>query len=143
MSSLNKCSFIGNLGKDPEIRVMQSGDSVASFSVACSEKWTDKATGEKKERTNWIPVVVFNKNLVKVVQDYIRKGDKIYVEGSFETRKWTDQNGNERYTTEIVLRPYNGTIIMLGSKNSDHQSSSHAPAQTVDAPETYDDEIPF
>ena len=118
-SSVNKCIFIGHMGKDPDIRKMQTGDDVASLSIACSESWKDKQTGEKIERTNWIPVVIFNQSLIPVIRDYTKKGSKIYVEGAFETRKWQDKKtGQDRYTTEIVLRPFRGEIKLLDSKGS-------------------------
>ena len=111
--SVNKVILIGNLGRDPEIRTMQSGGRVANLSVATSESWRDKASGERKERTEWHRVVVFNENLVRLCESYLRKGSKIYVEGQIETRKWQDQSGQERYSTEIVLRPFRGEITML------------------------------
>jgi single-strand DNA-binding protein len=114
--SVNKVILIGNLGRDPEIRTMQSGGRVANLSVATSESWRDKASGERKERTEWHRVVVFNENLVRLCESYLRKGSKIYVEGQIETRKWQDQSGQERYSTEIVLRPFRGEITMLDSR---------------------------
>lgn len=119
--SLNRATLIGNLGRDPEIRSLQSGGRVASLSVATTEKWTDKHTGEKRERTEWHRVVVFSDGLVGVVEKYLAKGDKVYVEGQLQTRKWTDQDGIERYTTEIVLQPYNGQLVLLGSPGRDGQ----------------------
>src|SRR3954465_3386223 len=101
--SVNKVILIGNLGKDPEIRAMGSGDRMAQLSVATSEQWRDKGSGERKEKTEWHRVVIFNDNLVKVAESYLRKGSKVYVEGSLQTRKWTDQNGQEKYSTEVVL----------------------------------------
>ncbi|HBR69824.1 MAG TPA: single-stranded DNA-binding protein [Rhodospirillaceae bacterium] len=114
--SVNKVILIGNLGQDPEIRSMQSGDRVASFSVATSETWKDKATGERKEKTEWHRVAVFNQGLVKVIESYVRKGSKVYLEGQLETRKWQDKEGQDRYTTEVVLRPFRGELTMLDSK---------------------------
>ncbi|MDR3514709.1 MAG: single-stranded DNA-binding protein [Azospirillaceae bacterium] len=111
--SVNKVILIGNLGKDPEIRSMQNGGRVASFSVATSEQWKDKASGERKERTEWHRVVVFNDNLVGIVERYVKKGSRIYVEGQLETRKYTDSSGAERYATEVVLRQFRGEITLL------------------------------
>ena len=115
--SVNKVILIGNLGRDPEIRSMQSGGRVASFSIATSENWRDKGTGERREKTEWHRISVFNENLVKVVEQYIKKGSKVYIEGQLETRKWTDQSGQEKYTTEVVLRPFRGEITMLDSRS--------------------------
>ncbi|WP_207478559.1 single-stranded DNA-binding protein [Arenibaculum pallidiluteum] len=115
MAGVNKVILVGNLGKDPEIRNLQNGGRVANFSLATSETWKDKATGERKERTEWHRVVVFNENLVGVIERFVKKGSKLYVEGQIETRKYTDNSGQERYTTEIVLRPYRGEITLLDS----------------------------
>lgn len=115
--SVNKVILIGNLGADPEIKTMQSGDRVCNLSVATSESWKDKATGERKERTEWHRVVVFNQGLMNVCENYLKKGSKIYLEGQLETRSW-EQDGQKKYTTEVVLRPYRGEITMLDSRNS-------------------------
>ena len=115
--SVNKVTLVGNLGKDPEVRKMQSGDSVVSFSLATSESWRDKNTGERKEKTEWHNIVIFNENIAKVAEQYLKKGMKVYVEGALQTRKWTDQSGADRYTTEIVLQRYRGELTMLDSKN--------------------------
>lgn len=115
--SLNKVQLIGHLGADPEIRSFQSGDKVANLRIATSESWKDKNTGEKQERTEWHSVSIFGDGLVGVVERFTRKGSKIYVEGQLQTRKWQDQQGNDRYTTEIVLRPFNGSLILLDSAN--------------------------
>ncbi len=116
--SVNKVILVGNLGRDPEIRSFQNGGRVASFSLATSENWKDKTTGEKKERTEWHRVSVLNDKLVEVVERYIKKGSKLYVEGQLETRKYTDKDGVEKYTTEVVLRPFRGEITMLDSASS-------------------------
>ncbi len=113
--SVNKVILVGNLGNDPEIKTMQSGDKVANLSVATSESWKDKATGERKERTEWHRVVVFNQGLINVCENYLKKGAKIYVEGQVETRSY-EQDGQKKYTTEIVLRPFRGEITMLDSR---------------------------
>lgn len=117
MSSLNKATLIGHVGQDPQIKTLQSGVKMANISIATSEKWTDKHTGEKREKTEWHRIVIFNEGLVNLVENYVRKGNKIYIEGSIETRKWQDQQGVDRYSTEIVLKAYNGRIILLSSKN--------------------------
>ncbi|EJF88945.1 single-stranded DNA-binding protein [Bartonella tamiae] len=114
--SVNKVILIGNLGADPEIRRMNSGDQVASLRIATSESWKDRNTGERRERTEWHNIVIFNDNLVKVVEQYVKKGAKIYIEGQLQTRKWQDQNGNDRYTTEVVLQKYRGELQMLDSR---------------------------
>lgn len=115
--SINKVILVGNLGNDPEIKTMQSGDKVCNLSIATSESWKDKATGERKERTEWHRVVVFNQGLMNVCENYLRKGSKLYIEGQLETRSW-EQDGQKKYTTEVVLRPYRGEITMLDSKGS-------------------------
>lgn len=114
--SVNKVIIIGNLGRDPEIRAMQSGDRVASLAIATSERWKDRQTGEQKEKTEWHRVSIFNQPLVSVSENYLKKGSKVYIEGQLETRKWTDQQGQERYSTEVVLRPYKGELTMLDSR---------------------------
>lgn len=114
--SINKAIIVGNVGQDPDVRAMQSGDKVATFSVATSESWKQKDSGEKKERTEWHRVSVWNQGLVKIVESYVKKGTKLYIEGQLETRKWQDKDGHDKYTTEIVLRPYRGEITLLGSK---------------------------
>lgn len=145
MSSVNKVILVGNLGKDPEIRTMQSGDRVANFSVATSESWKDKTSGERKEKTEWHKVVIFNQGIVKLAESYLKKGAKVYIEGQLETRKWTDQNGSEKYSTEIVLKPFRGELTMLDSSKSgnDEQAkqavSNNAPVYSSDL----EDEIPF
>lgn len=151
--SLNKVQLIGNLGSDPEIRSVGSG-KVANFRIATSESWRDKSSGEKKERTEWHSIVVWNENLVGIVDKYIRKGDKVYVEGQLQTRKW-EKDGVERYSTEIVLNAFNGTITMLSGKQDGGRSESgnsggyaqqssrgSAPAKTT-AAQDLDDAIPF
>jgi len=114
--SVNKVILVGNLGRDPEIRHMQNGGKVANLSVATSERWRDRGSGEQRERTEWHRVAIFSEPLVKVAEQYLRKGSKVYIEGQLETRKWSDQTGNERYTTEVVLRPYRSELTMLDSR---------------------------
>lgn len=141
MSSLNKVQIIGKLGKDPDIRTTQNGNRVASFSVATSETWKDKNTGEKKEKTEWIPIVIFNEHLVGVAESYLRKGSTVYIEGKFTTRKWTDSNGTEKYTTEVVLQNYAGELKMLGKPPEGGARGAPAPATRQD--DILDDDIPF
>ncbi len=154
--SVNKVILVGNLGKDPEIRSFANGGRVASFSVATSESWKDKQSGEKKERTEWHRISVLNENLVGIVEKYIKKGSKVYIEGQLETRKWTDKDGQEKYTTEVVLRPFRGEITMLDSKgggdraaNSDFGSDEPQAAVggggnfAAAGGDKMDDEIPF
>ena len=114
--SVNKVILVGNLGKDPEIRRTQDGRPIANLSIATSETWRDKGTGERKEKTEWHRVVVFNDRLVDVIERYLKKGAKVYLEGALQTRKWTDQSGAEKYTTEIVLQKYRGELTMLGGR---------------------------
>jgi single-strand DNA-binding protein len=117
--SVNKVILVGNLGKDPEVRSFQNGGRVCKFSIATSENWRDKASGERKEKTEWHNVVIFNENLVKVAEQYLKKGSKVYVEGQLETRKASDSSGGpERYFTEVVLRPFRGEMTLLDSRNS-------------------------
>jgi single-strand DNA-binding protein len=157
--SLNKVALLGNVGKDPEIRSMQSGDEIANFSVATSESWIDKNSGEKKEKTEWHRIVCFNPGLVGVIKSYVKKGSKVYIEGALQTRKWTDQQGVERYSTEVVMQKFNGTLVLCGERAG---GGDQAPAQQTqqraeparpdprgnpqwDAPRggDLDDEIPF
>jgi single-strand DNA-binding protein len=138
--SLNKAMVIGNLGRDPEIRSTQDGKEIASFSIATTESWIDKATGERKEKTEWHRITVFAQPLVAMIKKYVHKGSKLYVEGSLQTRKWQDQGGVERYTTEIVVQPYSGTIMLLDSrKGGDHPEDAGQQFEAVQI----DDEIPF
>lgn len=149
MASLNKVMLIGNLGKDPEIRAMQSGSEIANLTVATAESWKDKNTGEKKEKTEWHRVVVFDANLVNVCKNYLKKGSKVYLEGQLQTRKWTDKDGAEKYSTEIVLQNFGGTIIMLDGKQSSSGSQSATSSIVEEAKKQFpgaaelDDEIPF
>ncbi|RCS24247.1 single-stranded DNA-binding protein [Phyllobacterium salinisoli] len=114
--SVNKVILVGNLGADPEIRRLNSGDPVVNLRIATSETWRDKQSGERKEKTEWHSVVIFNDNLAKVAEQYLKKGAKVYIEGSLQTRKWQDQTGNERYTTEIVLQKFRGELQMLDTR---------------------------
>ena len=114
--SVNKVILVGNVGRDPEVRRLNSGEPVASFSVATSETWRDKASGERRERTEWHNVVIFNENLAKIAEQYLKKGSKVYLEGQLQTRKYTDKNGQERQTTEVVLQRYRGELTLLDSR---------------------------
>ena len=160
--SVNKVILVGNLGKDPEIRRTQDGRPIANLSVATSETWRDKGTGERKEKTEWHRVVIFSEPLCKIVEQYLKKGAKVYIEGALQTRKWTDQSGVEKYSTEVVLQGFNSTLTMLdgrsggggGSFGSDDggdfgssSPASSAPRRAVAAGggrnSDMDDDIPF
>ncbi|MCC8484106.1 MAG: single-stranded DNA-binding protein [Rickettsia endosymbiont of Labidopullus appendiculatus] len=144
--SLNKAILIGNLGREPEIRHTADGKEIASFSVATSETWKDRTTGEKKEKTEWHRVVVFNEGLVSVVKNYAKKGTRVYLEGTLQTRKWVDNLGHEKYTTEIVLQNFNSQFILLDSRSVGIQTSDTVvPKNTVTNFDhsDLDDEIPF
>lgn len=153
MASVNKVMLVGNLGRDPEVRQFQNGDKVCNMNVATSERWKDRASGEQRERTEWHRVAIFGA-LAGVCERYLRKGSKVYLEGQLETRKWQDQSGNDRFSTEVVLRPYRGTMVMLdgrpggdagapapqgGGAGSSGGSGASAPQGGSD----FDDEIPF
>lgn len=134
MSGLNKVSLIGRLGADPEIRGTHSGDQVCNFNLATSERWKDKNTGETKEKTEWHRVVVWHQGLIAVINDYVRKGSQVYIEGKLETRKWSDQNGVEKYTTEVVLNRFGSTLVLLGSGQQNQQGQgNNAPPPTQPA----------
>lgn len=122
--SVNKVILIGNLGADPEVRHTQDGRPIANLRVATSDSWRDKATGERRERTEWHRVVIFNEGLAKIAEQYLRKGSKVYLEGSLQTRKWEDQSGQERYTTEVVLQGFNAQLTMLDAKQRDGPGDS-------------------
>ena len=147
--SLNKVLLIGRLGNDPEIKQMQNGKSVARLSVATSESWKDKSTGERKEKTEWHRVVIFNEGLVSVVQKYLKKGAQVYIEGQLNTNKYTDSNGQEKYSTQIVLQGYNSSLTMLDGKNSSSGDSkklegSQLPSDDMpDISQDPDDKVPF
>ena len=156
--SVNKVILIGNLGADPEIRSLGSGDRVANLRLATSETWRDKSSGERKEKTEWHRVVVFNENIVKVCENYLKKGAKIYVEGTLQNRKWTDQAGVEKFSTEVVLQKFRGELTMLDGRGGDAEQGggygggsggfASGPRQQSAAPREdfshdLDDEIPF
>ena len=113
--SVNKCIIIGNVGRDPEVKTMQNGGKVVNMSVATSENWKDKSSGERKEKTEWHRVVIFNEHLADIAEKYVRKGSKVYVEGAIQTRKWTDRSGQEKYSTEVVLQRFRGELTLLDS----------------------------
>lgn len=146
-NSINKVILVGNVGRDPEIRSTQDGKEIASITLATSESWKDKMSGERKERTEWHRIVVFADGLVNVIKNYVKKGSKLYIEGALQTRKWVDNTGNERYTTEIALQGFNSVLLMLDNNRSnssgdsfggnDNSSSSNFVAEEID------DEIPF
>jgi len=138
MAGLNKAIIIGHLGHSPEIKMMQTGGRIANLSVATSESWKDKITGERKERTEWHRVVVYNDALVGIIEKYVSKGSKIYIEGQLESRKYTGRDGIERQITEITLRPYRGEIVLLDKKEAEL-----APANTAMDDDEFNDDIPF
>ena len=130
--SVNKVILLGNLGRDPEIRSMQSGSKMATFSMATSKRWRDKNTQEQRDKTSWHNIVVFGDGLVDIVEKYVKKGSKIYVEGELQTRKWQDQDGNDRYSTEVVLQGFNSNLTLLDSRNANKSSED----QTISADQT-------
>ncbi len=121
--SVNKVILIGNLGRDPEVRRMSNGEPVVNMRIATSENWRDKATGERKEKTEWHNIVIFNENLARIAEQYLKKGSKIYIEGQLQTRKWQDQSGQERYTTEVVVQRYRGELTLLDSRGGGAEGS--------------------
>ncbi|MBM3537800.1 MAG: single-stranded DNA-binding protein [Alphaproteobacteria bacterium] len=154
--SVNKVILVGNLGRDPEVRTFQNGGKVCNLSIATSESWRDKATGERKEKTEWHRVAIFNERLAEVAEKYLKKGAKVYIEGQLETRKWTDQEGKERYSTEVVLRQFRGELTMLdgrggggaGGPPDDDMGGSSGNGGGGGAPRSgrkgvLDDDIPF
>lgn len=149
--SVNKVILVGNLGRDPEIRSTQDGREIANLAIATSESWKDKSTGERKEKTEWHRVVIFSEGLVNVVKNYLKKGAKVYVEGQLQTRKWTDKDGHERYSTEVVLQGFGSTLTMLDGKRDGGSNMSESSGGSYSAPqqkqpaaaELADDEIPF
>ena len=149
--SVNKVILVGNLGQDPEIRSTNDGREIANFSIATSENWKDKSTGERKEKTEWHRVVVFSPGLVGIIKNYVKKGTKLYLEGQLQTRKWSDSNGVDKYTTEVVLQNYNSSMQIIDSKGSGggaSSSSNFSNSNTSNSSsnievEEIDDEIPF
>ena len=156
VGSVNKVILLGNLGRDPEIRSMQSGSKMANFSIATSKRWKDRNTQEQKEKTSWHNIVVFGDGLVDIVEKYVKKGSKIYVEGELQTRKWQDKDGNDKYTTEVILQGYNCNLTLLDSRNNtsnqiDNQNQDNENNSTSDDSFTsesndsnnIDEDIPF
>lgn len=151
--SVNKVILVGNLGRDPEVRTLQDGSPVVNLSVATSEQWKDRESGERRERTEWHRVVIFNPNLARVAENYLRKGSKVFIEGQLQTRKWTDQSGQDRYTTEVVLQRFRGELQMLDSRGEgggysdaepSYSGASPGPSQSTHPQDDLpDDEIPF
>ena len=157
--SVNKVMLVGNLGRDPEVRSMQSGDKVCNLSVATSERWKDRNSGEMQEKTEWHRVVIFDQKLIEVAEKYLQKGAKVFLEGQLQTRKWTDQSGQEKYTTEVVLQRFRGQLVMLDSRGGQGQgagggydsapSYDQQPAMAaaggggMGGGDDLDDEIPF
>ncbi len=161
--SVNKVTLLGNLGRDPEVRTFQNGGKVCNLRIATSERWRDRDTGEDRERTEWHSVAIFNENLVRIAEQYLRKGSMVYVEGQLETRKWQDQSGQDRYSTEVTLRPFRGELVLLPrsgggdhaddrggydsyggepARSSNQQSGSDSAPSFAGEPDL-DDEIPF
>lgn len=143
MSSLNKVMLIGNLGADPEVRSFANGGKVCNLRLATTENWKDKNTGERQERTEWHTVAIFTEGLVNVAERYLRKGSKVFIEGQLSTRKWQDQQGNDRYSTEVVLRGFNGTLTMLDGKPDGETYNAGGQRQQGGADWGDDSEIPF
>ena len=155
--SVNKVILVGNLGADPEVRKFQNGGSVCNLRVATSENWKDRNTGERRERTEWHSVAIFSEGLVRVAEQYLRKGAKVYLEGQLETRKWQDKDGNDRYTTEVVLRNFNSSMVMLDGRsgsgggqsfersNNDRMGGGMSDQGSSSGGQSYelDDDIPF
>lgn len=149
---LNQCQFIGNLGADPEVRSMQNGDKIVNLRLAVTEKWRDKASGERREKTEWVRVSIFDQGLAKVAEQYLRKGSQLYVSGQLETRKWQDQSGADRYSTDVVLRPFRSALTMLGGKPEGEREEPLRGRDGTEAPRSQrqsapaydlDDDIPF
>ena len=157
--SVNKVTLVGNLGRDPEIRAMQNGDKIVQLSLATSDRWKDKTSGEQREKTEWHRVVIFNDALGRIAEQYLKKGSTVYIEGQLQTRKWTDQqSGQEKYTTEVVLQRYRGELTLLGMRpdsslsnqnqnnsieQNNYQDSSQNQSQSQNIASDLDDEIPF
>lgn len=147
--SVNKVILVGNLGRDPEVRRLGNGEPVVNLRIATSETWKDKGTGERKEKTEWHSVVIFNEGLARIAEQYLRKGSKVYIEGSLQTRKWTDQSGQEKYSTEVVLQRFRGELTILdsqrGSSDNDGMPSDHPMNQSIGrhTAADLDDDIPF
>ena len=153
VGSVNKVILLGNLGRDPEIRSLQTGNKMATFSLDTSKRWKDKSTQEQKDKTSWHNIVIFGEGLVNIVEKYVKKGSKVYIEGELNTRKWQDKNGDDRYTTEVVLQGFNSNLTLLDSRSSSNQSQNTIEDQTSvedskkldnnQESNTLEDDIPF
>ncbi len=139
MGSINRVTIVGNLGQDPEVRTTNAGALVVTLSVATSENWTDKQTGEKRERTEWHQVVIFNQGLAKIARDYLKKGAQVYLEGQLQTHKWTTDDGQDRYSTEVTLQPYRGVLTMLGGGQGHNNSDQSDEADNAETNGTSND----
>ncbi len=141
MGNVNKVTLVGNLGNDPEIRIMNNGEKVAKFSIATTEYWKNKTTGERNKKTEWHNIVVYNDNIIRVAEQFLSSGSLVYVEGALQTRDWTDAAGNTRYTTEVVIQKFRGELTMLGGKRTD--ASTASGTTSADFEQEFTDEIPF
>jgi single-strand DNA-binding protein len=141
MSSVNKVTILGTLGRDPEIKTFPSGDSIAELSIATSERWTDKATGEKKEKTDWHKIVIRNLNFVKVAENYLKKGQQVYVEGQLQTREWTNKDGVKNHVTEVVVGKFKGEVVLLSGKDRDARPSQESTKRSF--ADDLEADIPF
>lgn len=143
MGSVNRVTLLGNLGAAPDVRTFANGGKVVNLRIATSETWKDKSTGERKERTEWHTVAIFSEPLARIAEQYLRKGSKVYLEGQLETRKWQDQSGQDRYSTEVVLRPFNSTLVLLDKAATGEQEGGPSEAQADWQKGLEQDEIPF
>jgi single-strand DNA-binding protein len=143
MASVNKVILVGNLGADPETRHTQAGSAICNMRIATSESWTEKQSGEKREKTEWHTVVIFNEALAKVADQYLKKGSKVYVEGQLQTRKWQDQSGADRYSTEVVLKQFDSKLVLLGDPTGGSGEKAKPAASRASSAREIDDEIPF
>ena len=141
MSSINRVVILGTLGRDPEIKSFPSGDRIAEFSIATNERWTDKASGEKKEKTDWHKIVIRNENYIKVAENYLKKGQQVYIEGQLQTREWTNKDGVKNHVTEVVVGKFKGEVVLLGSKDRDSRPSQESTKRSFS--DDLEDSIPF
>ena len=140
--SVNKVTILGTLGRDPEIKSFPSGDRIAEFSIATNERWTDKASGERKEKTDWHKIVIRNENYIKVAENYLKKGQQVYIEGQLQTREWTNKDGVKNHVTEVVVGKFKGEVVLLGSKDRDSRPSQESTKRSF-ADDLDDSSIPF
>lgn len=141
MSSINRVVILGTLGRDPEIKSFPSGDRIAEFSIATNERWTDKASGERKEKTDWHKIVIRNENYIKVAENYLKKGQQVYIEGQLQTREWTNKDGVKNHVTEVVVGKFKGEVVLLGSKDRDSRPSQESTKRSF--ADDLEDSIPF